>query len=37
MRLPSAVYADNINKGRQTRFSGLNHNIGAGDGELYAM
>lgn len=37
MRLPSAVYADNINKGKQTRFSGLNHNIGAGDGELYAM
>lgn len=37
MRLPSAVYADNITKGKQSKFSGLNHNEGAGDGELYAM
>lgn len=37
MRLPSAVYADSITKGKQSKFSGLNHNEGAGDGELYAM
>ncbi len=30
-------YADGIGKGKQTRFGGLNHNEGAGDGELYAM
>lgn len=37
MRLPSAAYADNITKGKQSKFSGLNHNEGAGDGELYTM
>jgi hypothetical protein len=31
------VYADNIQKGKQVVFVGLNHNEGAGDGELYAM
>lgn len=37
MKLPEAVYADGIVKGRQTRFGGLNHNPGAGDGELWDM
>ena len=30
-------YADGIGKGKQTRFGGLNHNEGAGDGELFEM
>ncbi len=30
-------YADGIGKGKQTKFGGLNHNEGAGDGELFAM
>jgi len=30
-------YADGIKKGKQEKFKGLNHNEGAGDGELYRM
>lgn len=37
MRLPSMLYADNIKKGRQVKFGGLNRNLGAGDGELWDM
>ena len=37
MRLPNALYADGIQKGRQNRFGGLNHNDGAGDGEIWSM
>lgn len=37
MKLPSMLYADNIKKGRQVKFGGLNHNPGAGDGELWDM
>lgn len=37
MKLPSMLYADNIKKGKQTKFNGLNHNLGAGDGELWDM
>ena len=37
MKLPSMLYADNIKKGRQVKFGGLNHNPGAGDGELWNM
>lgn len=37
MRLPNAVYADGISKGKQTKFAGLNHNLGASDGDLWAM
>lgn len=36
-KFPGPVYADGIRKSTQTRFGGLNHNPGAGDGELYAM
>ena len=31
------LYSDYIKKGVQTRFDGLNHNPGAGDGELFCM
>lgn len=37
MRLTEPLYADGIGKGKQTKFNGLNHNIGAGDGELWEM
>ena len=37
MKLPSLVYGDNIVKGKQVAFGGLNHNLGAGDGELWDM
>lgn len=37
MNMPGPVYSDGIRKGVQTRFAGLNHNEGAGDGELYRM
>ena len=37
MKLPSLVYADGIQKGQQVKFGGLNHNLGAGDGELWDM
>lgn len=37
MKLPSIVYQDGIRKGAQVKFGGLNHNLGAGDGELWDM
>lgn len=37
MKLPGVVYSDGIVKGQQTRFNGLNHTMGAGDGELWDM
>ena len=37
MKLPSIVYQDGIRKGTQVKFGGLNHNLGAGDGELWDM
>jgi len=37
MKLPSMVYGDNIVKGKQVAFAGLNHNLGAGDGDLWDM
>lgn len=37
MKLPSMIYGDDIRKGRQVKFNGLNHNLGAGDGELWSM
>jgi hypothetical protein len=36
MKLP-ITNGDAIQKGRQTQFGGLNHNLGAGDGELWNM
>ena len=37
MRLPEVPYADGIGKGKQIRFTGLDHNPGAGDGALWDM
>ena len=37
MRLPSMKFADGIAKSKQVKFGGLNHNVGAGDGELWSM
>lgn len=37
MKLPESVYADGIGKGTQIRFTGLDHNPGAGDGALWDM
>lgn len=37
MKLPAMRYADGITKGGQVKFGGLNHNQGAGDGELWDM
>lgn len=37
MKLPNMRYADGITKGQQVQFGGLNHNLGAGDGELWDM
>ena len=37
MNMEQPQYADGIKKGKQDRFKGLNHNEGAGDGELYRM
>lgn len=37
MKLPSMRYAGGIRKGRQVKFGGLDHNLGAGDGTLWAM
>lgn len=37
MLLPNMRYADRICKDTQTRFKGLNHNYGAGDGEIWDM
>lgn len=37
MNIEQPKYSDNIRQAKQTKFLGLNHNIGAGDGELYSM
>ena len=37
MELPNVRYADGIHKYKQIRFDGLNHNLGAQDGELFDM
>lgn len=37
MKLPIMIQDDGIKKGKQTKFGGLNHNLGAGDGELWDM
>lgn len=37
MKLPSMKYADRITKGKQVKFGGLNHTMGAGDGEIWDM
>ena len=37
MRLPSMKYLDGISKSTQVKFGGLNHSMGAGDGELWDM
>ncbi len=37
MNIPGPVYSDGIKTGKQMKFAGLNHNEGAGDGELYSM
>lgn len=37
MKLPDMRYADGIVKSQQVKFGGLNHNLGAGDGELWDM
>lgn len=37
MKLPSMRYADGITKSQQVKFGGLNHNLSAGDGELWDM
>lgn len=37
MILPSMAYADGIRKQKQIKFGGLNHTVGAEDGELWDM
>ena len=37
MKVEQPQYADGIRRGKQDKFRGLNHNEGAGDGELYRM
>lgn len=37
MELPDMKYADRLTKGKQVRFRGLNHTIGARDGEIWDM
>lgn len=37
MKLPGMAYGDGISKGGQTRFGGLDHNLGAGDGTIWDM
>lgn len=37
MRLPDMKYADRITKSKQVKFYGLNHTLGAGEGELWDM
>ena len=37
MKIETPMYSDGIKKGRQSKFGGLNHSAGAGDGELYSM
>lgn len=37
MQLPNMKYADKIGKGTQIKFRGLNHTLGAGDGDIWDM
>jgi len=37
MKLPAMRYGDGLRKSTQVKFGGLNHNPGAGDGELWDM
>ena len=37
MELPDMKYADQLTKGKQVKFRGLNHSIGARDGEIWDM
>ena len=37
MKLPQISYADGIKTAKQDEFAGLNHNLGAKDGELWDM
>ena len=37
MKLPEFRYADGLRKSQQIRFGGLNHNVGAMDGEIWDM
>ena len=37
MELPNMRYADKISKSKQIRFRGLNHTLGAGDGDIWDM
>lgn len=37
MKLPSMAYSNGMSAATQTAFGGLNHTLGAGDGELYHM
>ena len=37
MSLPSPPLGGRITKGRQARFDGLDHNLGAGDGAIWDM
>ena len=37
MTIDTPAYSDGIQQGKQTRFLGLNHNEGAGDGEIFKM
>lgn len=37
MKLPAVPYSDGIRKAQQSGFAGLNHTLGAGDGEIWDM
>ena len=37
MELPAVKYSGRLTKQKQIRFAGLNHNLGAGEGELFDM
>ncbi len=37
MKLPAMRFGDGLRKSTQVKFGGLNHNLGAGDGELWDM
>jgi len=37
MKLPAMRFGDGLRKNNQVKFGGLNHNLGAGDGELWNM
>jgi len=37
VKIEQPQYSDGIKQGKQAKFSGLNHNPGAGDGALYSM